>query len=175
MCAGYITASLCTWNYRRMWFFKWSFDRSRCIMPTNRSLTDDHRLITLINAFIRARDQRTYRALRGRTVQVLRGPTPITAPSLEVRCVLIRGDALWSCDPNPFFFFCFSFEQWRRKFKGVNQWFFIEQRGHTEFGSFFFLRQKSHSLKREKWEIKSRNIRALKLIFSQNCRFLLGS
>lgn len=69
------------------------------------SLTDDHRLITLINAFIRAREQRTYRALRGRTVQVLRGPTPITAPSLEVRCVLVRGDALWSCDPNPGFFF----------------------------------------------------------------------
>lgn len=115
MCAGYITASLCTWNYRRMWFFKWSFDRSRCIMPTNRSLTDDHRLITLINAFIRARDQRTYRALRGRTVQVLRGPTPITAPSLEVRCVLIRGDALWSCDPNPGFFFWFFVRTMKEK------------------------------------------------------------
>lgn len=57
---------------------------------------------------------------------------------------------LWS--ESGFFFFGFSFEQWRRKFKGVNQWFFIEQRGHTEFGSFFFLRQKSHSLKREKNE-----------------------
>lgn len=175
MCAGYITASLCTWNYRRMWFFKWSFDRSRCIMPTNRSLTHwwspiDH---SYQRVHSRERPENLPCPARANSASPARTHTDNRAIPGSPLCPNPWWCAvvLWS-ESGFFFFFGFSFEQWRRKFKGVNQWFFIEQRGHTEFGSFFFSSPKISLVKKgKKWEVKSRNIWALKLIFFTKLSF----